>query len=424
MICPCRWVNVPVPCSVGVGHDGTVRGGSGMKALLYERKLARFGAAMAVTALGRPAATASRVGPLRVADRAEPALPGPGWHRLAPRLAGICGSDLATITGSSSRWFEPIVSFPFVPGHEVVADDDTGRRVVVEPVLGCAARGISPVCAACASGDLGRCDRITFGGLRPGLQSGFCADTGGGWSTSMVAHGSQLHAVPDDMTDDDAVMVEPAACAIHAALAAGPLDGACVAVIGSGTLGLLTTAAIHRWNRPAALVVAAKHVDQQRLARRFGAGLVVEPVELVRAVRRVTGSLAIGDGDVERLTGGADVVFDCVGSQASIDSALRITRPGGRIVLVGMAGVTKVDLTPLWHREIALQGAYAYGTEPMLGGRRTFDAAFELAAAESLGMLVSAAYPLHRCDDAIGHAAEAGRRGAVKVVFDLRGERR
>jgi threonine dehydrogenase-like Zn-dependent dehydrogenase len=395
-----------------------------VKALVFERKLARFGAAIAVTALRGSAGTASRVGPLSFADRSEPAIPGPGWHRVAPRLAGICGSDLATVTGASSRWFEPIVSFPFVPGHEVVGTDDAGRRVVIEPVLGCVARGITPACAHCAAGDLGRCERITFGHLQPGLQSGFCCDTGGGWSTSMVAHESQLHAVPDDLSDEDAVMVEPAACAIHAALLPGSLDGAAVAVIGAGTLGLLTTAAIHRWNTPSALVVGAKHADQQRIARSFGATAVVEPGEIVRAVRRVTGSLAVGDGDIERLTGGADVTFDCVGSAQSIDTALRMTRPGGRIVLVGMAGVTKVDLTPLWHREISLQGAYAYGTEAMLGGRRTFDAAFELSAARSLGSLVSARYPLDRCDDAIAHAAGAGRRGAVKVVFDLRGERR
>jgi threonine dehydrogenase-like Zn-dependent dehydrogenase len=395
-----------------------------MKSLVFERNLPRFGAAIAATALGRSAGTASRLGPLTLAERAEPALPGPGWERIRPRLSGICGSDLATVTGASSRWFEPIVSFPFVPGHEVVATSADGRRVVVEPVLGCAARGIEPVCRACANGELGRCERITFGRLKPGLQSGFCADTGGGWSTAMVAHASQLHDVPDDVTDETAVMVEPTACAVHAALSAGPLDGAMVALIGAGTLGVLTAAAIRRWNRPACLVVAAKHPDQQRLARRFGATEVVEPPELIRAVRRVTGSLAVGDGDLERLSTGADVVFDCVGSGSSIDSALRITRPGGRIVLVGMAGVTKVDLTPLWQREIALQGAYAYGTEPMLGSRRTFDAAIELASAESLGSLVSARYPLHRCDDAIAHAADAGRRGAVKVVFDLRGERR
>jgi threonine dehydrogenase-like Zn-dependent dehydrogenase len=395
-----------------------------MKALVFERSLPRFGAAMAATALRRGTATAARVGPLKFADRPEPGLPGPDWVRLHPRLAGICGSDLATISGTSSRWFEPIVSFPFTPGHEVVADTADGRRVVVEPVLGCVARNITPVCSFCASGDLGRCERLTFGCCKPGLQSGFCADTGGGWSTSMVAHPSQLHVVPSELSDEDAVMVEPAACAIHAALAAGSVDGGTVVVIGAGTLGLLTAAALTTWNKPARLIVAAKYPEQLRAAKRFGATSVVVPDELMRNVRRATGSLAIGDGAIERLTGGADVVFDCVGSADSIQSALTVTRPGGRIVLVGMAGSTKIDLTPLWHREITLQGAYAYGVEPMLDGRRTFDAAFELAAKHSLGKLVSALYPISRFDDAIAHAAAAGSRGAVKVAFDLRAERR
>ena len=105
-----------------------------------------------------------------------------------------------------------------MPGHEVVADTDDDRRVVLEPVLGCVARGIDPPCAACARGDLGGCERLAFGHLEPGLQTGFCCDTGGGWSTYMVAHPSQLHAVPDDMSDEAAVMVEPTACAVHAAL--------------------------------------------------------------------------------------------------------------------------------------------------------------------------------------------------------------
>jgi hypothetical protein len=86
-----------------------------------------------------------------------------------------------------------------------------------------------------------------------------------------------------------------------------------------------------------------------------------------------------------------------------------------------MPGRVSVDLTGLWHKEIALVGAYAYGVEE--GGRRTFDLAFELVAEAGLGRLVSAAYTLDRYRDAIDHAANAGSRGAVKVVFDLRGER-
>ena len=98
------------------------------------------------------------LGPLRLVDGAAPALLGSGWHRVAPLLSGICGSDLATLDGRSSRYFEDIVSFPFVPGHEVVGTvpdgartaDGTalapGSRVVLEPVLGCLARGIDPMC--------------------------------------------------------------------------------------------------------------------------------------------------------------------------------------------------------------------------------------------------------------------------------------
>jgi hypothetical protein len=89
-------------------------------------------------------------------------------------------------------------------------------------------------------------------------------------------------------------------------------------------------------------------------------------------------------------------------------------------VLVGMPGRVSVDLTPLWHREVVLGGAYAYGTEPAAGGRRTFDVAMDLVAEADLGRLVSALYPLERYTEAIEHAATAGRRGAVKVAFDLR----
>ena len=393
-----------------------------MKALRFERSIPRFAAAR-LAGMRKPGRGAG-FGPLSLDTAAlAPALPGPGWVRVRPRLAGICGSDLATVDGRSSRYFEPIVSFPFVPGHEVVGDLDDGTRVVIEPVLGCAARSITPVCASCAAGDLGRCERITFGALKPGLQSGFCCETGGGWSTSMVAAPSQLHRVPDSLTDEDAVMVEPAACAVHAALSPGSLDGAVVAVIGAGTLGLLTIAAMSRFNAPAHLIVAAKHPEQRTLATRFGATNVVNAGGLVRAVRLTTGSMAIGDGSIERLTGGADVVFDCVGSSASITESLSVVRPGGRVVLVGMPAVVKLDLTPLWHREIALVGAYAYGTEPFANGTRTFDLAFALVEALGLGSLVSATYPLDQYEDAIAHAAAAGARGAVKIAFDLRNEK-
>lgn len=394
-----------------------------MKALRFSRDVPRYAAARVAGSVvpGRGAA----VGPLRLTDLDPPEPPGPEWVRVRPRLSGICGSDLATIDGHASRYFEPIVSFPFVPGHEVVGDLDDGTRVVVEPVLGCATRGIDPPCPGCARGDLGSCERITVGDLEPGLQSGYCADTGGGWSVAMVAHPSQLHPVPAGMSDEAAVMVEPTACAVHAALAGGVAGADVVAILGAGTLGLLTLAAVRRWTDPGTVVVAARHPVQRELARELGADVVVPPDGWRRAVRRATGSLAVGDGSIDRLAGGADVVYDCVGSASSLTESLAVVRPRGQVVMVGMPGTVTVDLTGLWHRETRLVGAYAYGTEqlPDRGAVRTFDLAVELVGAADLGRLVSATYPLDRHREAIEHAADAGRRGAVKIAFDLRDDK-
>ncbi|HLN05988.1 MAG TPA: zinc-binding dehydrogenase [Acidimicrobiales bacterium] len=397
-----------------------------MKALRFERNVPRFAAARVASVIAG-SGKGVRVGPLELVEVDAPEVPGPDWVRVRPRLAGICGSDLATLDGRSSRYFEHVVSFPFVPGHEVVGDVEggalDGRRVVIEPVLGCEARGIEPKCAGCATGRKGSCERIAFGHLRPGLQTGYCADTGGGWSAGLVAHESQLHEVPGDLSDEAAVMVEPAACAVHAACAADITGGERVVVLGAGTLGLCVIAALRALCLPGTLVAVAKHPDQRRLARDLGADQVVSPGEHKRAVRRLTGSLALDsqDGEIARLTGGVDLVVDCVGSSDSLEQCLDVVRPGGTIVLVGMPGVVKIDLAPLWQREIELRGAYAYGVEERPDGpRSTFDLAFDLVRDARLERLVSARYPLERYEDAVAHAAAAGRRGAVKIVFDLR----
>ena len=413
-----------------------------MKTLLFERNLARFAASRVASALG--SGRGAGIGPLRLVDLEAPALPGPDWVRVTPLLSGICGSDLATLDGRSSRYFEDIVSFPFVPGHEVVgtvaeatpgpdAALTEGQRVVLQPVLSCEPRGIEPRCRFCAEGRIGNCERTAFGHLKPGLQTGFCTDTGGGWSAAgLVAHRSQLHPVPERLSDDDAVTVEPVACAVHAVLGAGLADGMTVAVLGAGMLGLGVVAAIGhlagsgRLAPPAEVVVGAKYAHQRRLADELGASDAVPPDQLSRAVRRRARSLALGPArrGGQRLTGGADVVFDCVGSSASLEASLEMVRPRGRVVLVGMPGRLHVDLASLWHREVELVGTYAYGTEraPGADGVSTFALALETVGSLSTGRLVSARYPLERFEEALAHAGAAGRRGAVRVAFDLRPE--
>jgi threonine dehydrogenase-like Zn-dependent dehydrogenase len=323
------------------------------------------------------------------------------------------------------------VSFPFVPGHEVVADTEDGRRVVIEPVLGCEARGIKPLCPACASGKSRHCVNLSGGHITPGLQTGYCRDTGGGWSLCFVAHESQLHLVPGPLTDEAAVLVEPAACAVHAALTRAPGNAGAggpgaqevtAVVIGAGTLGLCVIAALSRYRDDVGHIIAvAKYAHQRDLATRLGATSVAGPGELRRAVRRATGSWILDNG---QLSGGAPLVLDCVGSATSLAEAMAVVAPGGTVVLAGMPAPAHVDLTPLWQREVSVVGSYTYGPEPAAGGRHSFDLAFELAEAARIERLLSATYPLDQSAVAIEHAAGAGRRGAVKVAFDMRGEKK
>lgn len=391
-----------------------------MKALVFERNELRYAAAAVATRLS-PGAGA-QVGPLRLKDVDAPQLPGEGWQRVYPRLAGICGSDLTTVEGRSSRYFDPLVSFPFVPGHEVVGELDDGSRVALEPVLGHSCRGEAPPFDNAAPGDGTDYGYLLSGTIDDGIQVGFCASTGGGWGTELVAHESQLHAVPADLDDAAAVMLEPAAGGVHTAFKGRIEPGDTVVVQGAGTMGLCALAAIRQFTEAGTIIAAAKYPLQRDLADELGADIVVNPDELKRAVRRATGCRMIGND----LSGGADVTVDAVGNAASLTTSLSITRPRGRVVLLGMPGVTKVDLTPLWHRETELVGSYTYGTEHLPdGGRATsFDMAFDLVRATDLGRLVSATYPLGRYRDALRHAAEAGPRGAIKVAFDLRGEKR
>jgi threonine dehydrogenase-like Zn-dependent dehydrogenase len=383
------------------------------------RSLPRYAASRIVS--GRlPGLAATGAAPLRLSDAPDPVLPKrSGWAQVRVALAGICGSDLTTVTGRSSLYFSPLVSLPFTPGHEVVGrleqdceDLPAGTRVVIEPVLACAARGLEP-CAGCSQGRTGRCDRITTGHLAPGLQTGFCADTGGGWSRVLAAHRSQLHVVPDDLSDERAVLAEPLACAIHTARRAEVLPGDRILLVGAGAVGLFTLLALRAFTPAGTITVVAKHPRQVELARDFGATEVIRPSDAIGATRRGTRALRLQPergGDF--LLGGVDIAIDCAGSASSLDTALRATRAGGRVILAGMPSAGSAsDLTPLWFREISLVGAYATASGD-------FEDALVLAGRAPLDGVVGGVYPLVRWREALDHALSAGRLGTIKVAFD------
>ena len=318
---------------------------------------------------------------------------------VRPRLSGICGSDQALVNGSASPYLASLTSTPFVPGHEVVGEVRVGpnrvRRVVVEPALEAAARA----------------DERTH--LSAGLQIGYCRDTGGGWSEGLVAPAAQLHTVPDALTDEDAVLVEPLACSMHAVRVAAPEAGQVLAVIGAGTMGLLTIAALRELAPDATVLAVAKHDGQRHEAMRLGADHTCTPDKLHLEAARLTGARRlVGRITGELLLGGLDGVLDCVGSSASLQAAVSVARPRGVVTLVGMPGGVSVDLALAWQRELQLRGCLR------LRGR--LPSRPELAERLRPGRLVDRGFHLRDYKEALEHAPRAARTGRVKTVFDLR----
>jgi threonine dehydrogenase-like Zn-dependent dehydrogenase len=372
-----------------------------------------------------------RFSPLQLNEAPDPNLPTPDWVRVKPLLSGICGSDLGTLSAESSPYFSPITSPPFVMGHEifgVVAESNSGfvasERVVVEPALGCTVRGVDPPCAYCVSGRYALCANVAKGDISPGIQTGFCGDTGGGWSEgTLVAHSSQLHRVPESVPDEAAVAIEPLACAVHAVLKVDPGPDEMALVIGAGSVGLFVVAALKKLTQVGRIVCVAKHARQVKEALRLGADEVVHPKELYEKLPKMLGTdryrPELGKPVV---MGGADRVFECVGAAGTIEDATRLTRPGGEVTLVGMpAARSCLDLTALWHKEVKLAGAYAYGVEEHRGEQvKSFELALRIAPEIELGSLVGPRFGLREYRDAIAAARFAGRDGHIKVVFDLR----
>src|ERR671910_1583363 len=291
-----------------------------MLALRYSKSVPRY-LLMRVGAKRLEGLETSCLSPLQLEEIPEPELPTPEWVRVKSLLSGICGSDLGTLSSENSPYFSPITSPPFVLGHEVVGvvtedrgDFRAGERVVLEPALGCQARGIDPPCPYCATGRYALCVNVAKGTVGPGIQTGFCRDTAGGWTQrTLVAHPSQLHRVPDAVPDEAAVAVEPLACAVHAALEAAPGDTSLV--IGAGSVGLFTVAALRHLTEAGRIICVAKHARQREEALHLGADEVVHPKDTYTTLPKMLGTDAykpeLGKPVV---MGGADRVYECVGA--------------------------------------------------------------------------------------------------------------
>ncbi|HEY3249052.1 MAG TPA: alcohol dehydrogenase catalytic domain-containing protein [bacterium] len=405
-----------------------------MKALVFDPTIPRF-LTTRTLALVSQGAVWARTAPLQYRDVADPPLPGDDWVRVAVTLGGVCGSDLHTIRLDASPALSAISSFPFVLGHEnvgriaetgpAVTDLTVGQRVTVEPTLPCVTRGVTPPCRYCAAGNYNLCIRVADGHISPGLMIGACRDTGGSWGPSFVAHRSQVFPLADAVSDENALMAEPFAVAVHSAVSYPPADRSTVLVIGGGVIGQCAIAALRATGSGARIIALVKHSFQEETARRMGADVVVplqkgdghydELADLTGGVLRrpILGKRV--------LLGGADMTVECVGTSRSIDDALRLTAPGGRTIILGLASLANgVDWTPVWLKELQVTGSYIYRWDVWQGRRvRTMDLVLEWMAAGrvDLSPLVTHRFPLRDYVGALKTAMGKPRSGAFKVAF-------
>jgi len=270
---------------------------------------------------------------------AETPVPGPGEALMRTVVAGVCGSDTHALRGR-----HPNVTPPYAPGHEVVGivsavapgvrSVRVGQRVIVEPDLPCWD------CKQCHAGRQNLCERLGFFG---------CGSEQGGMADWFTIDARRLHAVPEELTDSAAALIEPLSTPVHAVRLAGDVRGRAVAILGAGTIGLLTLR-VARAHGARRIVLTARSAQRRERAMTFGADAVVDAAapdaaDQVRA--------ALGES--------ADVVFDCVAEQSTMLQALAIADKGGTVVVVGVpAGDVRVPLALVQDSQLRIQGSATY----------------------------------------------------------------
>jgi threonine dehydrogenase-like Zn-dependent dehydrogenase len=286
--------------------------------------------------------------------------------RVSIRSAGICGSDLHMIT------FGPI---PFPLGHELGGVLDDGTPVAIDPNDPC------NECDQCRGGNSHRCRKMA--------QRARGTGAAGGMADAMVVAPSQLVACPEGLDPADACLVEPLGVAVHGLRLAPLAEGARVAVVGAGTIGLAAVAAAR--GRAATIDLVARHPHQGRAGERLGA-------------RPAT------DGEY-------DLVVEAAGTEEALATAADLCRPGGTVLFLSThwSPVT-VPGIPALMKELGFRWAITYGTHDE--GRDLDDAASLLASDPGIAdAIVTHRFPL---DDAAQAFRVAGDRaaGAIKVVLE------
>ena len=279
------------------------------------------------------------VHPGRIAvEDAEVPAPGPGEALVRTLAVGVCGSDL-----HAARGRHPFVPLPYRPGHEVVGVIEAvgsaggqapGQRVIVEPDLPCW------TCKMCTTGRENLCENLQFFG---------CGYAQGGMADYFTLAANRLHPVPDTLDDHTAALIEPLSTPVHAVRLAGDVAGRSAAVLGAGTIGLFTLAVL-RAHGARKVVITDPNLAKRERAMALGADAAIDArtPDVAGQVRDVLG-------------GSADIVFDCVAIQSSIDQAIVMADKGGTVVVVGVpAREVTIPLPIVQDHQIRIQGSATY----------------------------------------------------------------
>ena len=379
---------------------------------------------------------------IREVDDARPL--GPDWIVLQTRLCGICGSDSKQVfMDMGGEWpdasMTAFISFPQVLGHEVVgtiaevgADArglESGQRVLLQCWLSCGPRGISPVCPACAVGDYSLCWNFLDGRITPGIHVGNSSDATGGFGEFMPAHSSMAIPIPDDIADEVAVLADPFAVALHSITRTPPPPGGKVIVWGAGALGSSAIAILRALYPSVEVCTVARTAAQQRLARKLGAHQVVPseqtPEEIVVALAAWSGGVLRKpwNGLPIAHPGFVDVVYDTIGSPATLEQALRVMKARGAISVTGVNAPGRFEWSPWYFKEVQMVGSNAFGVEEVDGVRKhALEHYLDMVrdGRIDLSPMLTHTFRLDEWRTAFTTIARQEQTGAIKVAFDYR----
>jgi len=398
-----------------------------MKALYFDNSLPRIVMVQTASLLYRHAALMS-FSPTRYTEVPEPEIPNPRWLKVRNKACGICGSDIhfmfMEMDPKSFPAATPGIARKYL-GHELVAEvmevgDDAGGFQKGDRVClridwpSCFQMEIDPMCPQCARGEYMLCQNL-------GARKLPLIDVGGGFSPRMVMHRTQPFKIPDGISNDEALLLEPLACAVHAVRKQLPGAKDRVLVVGCGTIGLLTVAVIKAMVKDAEVIALARYPVQAEMARTFGADEVITGEKHpYRRIAELTGAKYFeGYFGNKILLGGFDVIYDTIGNDDSITQALRWARSSGTVVIVGINFKPgKIDYSPLWHQELKVTGINCHALED--GADSSFDIAARMIAEGRLpvGLLITHRFPMERWRDAVKTFLAKGSEGAIKIVLE------